>query len=78
MGSSRFDASASHEGRDALADRKQAEQERLAAALRANLSRRKAQSRDRRKNQAVGETLEGAPAGGARDVAQGGNPAEKD
>lgn len=71
MGSSGFDACASREGADALADRKQAERERLAAALRANLSRRKAQSRDRRnRDQAAENGLESA-------AAHGKDPAEK-
>ncbi len=47
---------------DSLADRKEAERRRLADALRANLSRRKAKSRDRR-------TVDAAAGDSARDEA---------
>jgi regulator of protease activity HflC (stomatin/prohibitin superfamily) len=47
MGHSGADAPPPREGSGAVADRKQAERERLAAALRANLNRRKEQSRAR-------------------------------
>ncbi len=54
MGNSGGDKPFSRERLDAVAARKQAERERLAAALRANLNRRKAQYRDRRLLDAAG------------------------
>jgi hypothetical protein len=45
------DAWSKQDGRDAV--RKMAQRQRLAAALRANLGRRKAQSRDRRESGSV-------------------------
>ena len=70
MRNSGADAPPPRESSGAVADRKQAERERLAAALRANLNRRKEQSRARR-------VLDAAP-GREKPRGEGGeDPAEK-